>query len=44
MVTVSAEKIIVNCQRCMSGLSVGALGRNSEGQDEFGVFLYPLQA
>jgi hypothetical protein len=42
VVTVSAEKIIVNCQRCISGVSVGALRRNSEGQVVLAVFLYAL--
>jgi hypothetical protein len=44
VVTVSAEKIIVNCQRCISGVSVGALRRNSEGQVVLAVFLYALHA
>ena len=44
VVTVSAEKIIVNSQRCISGVSVGALRRNSEGQAVLAVFLYALHA
>jgi hypothetical protein len=43
VVTVSAEKIIVNCQRCIAGVSVGALRRDSEGQVVLAVFLYALQ-
>jgi hypothetical protein len=42
--TVSAEKIIVNCQRYIAGVSVGALRRNSEGQEALGIFLYALHA
>jgi len=42
--TVSAEKMIVNCQRCILGVSIGALRRNSEGQEGLGSFLYALHA